>query len=102
VLLGLAFARARQVARAFDHFERALELDPDGFGPRCALGELYLRVRVVEEARAHLERAAEAAETPAEETYVDGLLRELAKPPPGMVRQPTFRQPTRRRAERDR
>src|SRR5262249_21613473 len=45
-MLGIAYARMRQVDRAFEHLERALVFDPDGFGPRCALGELYLRLCV--------------------------------------------------------
>ncbi|HLK09976.1 MAG TPA: tetratricopeptide repeat protein [Candidatus Binatia bacterium] len=75
-MLGVAHARTRQVDRAFDHLERAIALDPDAFGPRCALGELYLRLCVVEQGRAHLRHALELASTPEERRCVQALLRE--------------------------
>ena len=76
VMLAIAYVRTRQVERAFQQLERAVELEPDGFGPQCALGELYLRLGVPEQARWHLNAALARASTAAERAYVEGLLRE--------------------------
>jgi tetratricopeptide (TPR) repeat protein len=75
-LLGIAYARSHQVGRAFEQLERAMTLDPGAFGPRCALGELYLRLCVVEQGRARLAEALEYATTREERAYVQQLLRE--------------------------
>ena len=75
-LLGIAYARNHEVDRAFAEFERALALDPEAFGPRCALGELYLRLCIAEKGRAYLAEALEYATTRDERAYVKQLLRE--------------------------
>jgi tetratricopeptide (TPR) repeat protein len=75
-LLGVAYARSHQVDGAFAELERAIVLDPEAFGPRCALGELYLRLCVVEQGRTHLAQALEYATTREERAYVQQLLRE--------------------------
>jgi tetratricopeptide (TPR) repeat protein len=75
-LLGVAYARNREVDRAFAELERAVALDPEAFTPRCALGELYLRLCIVDKGRAHLAEALECATTRAERAYVQQLLRE--------------------------
>src|SRR5215470_8910420 len=92
-LLGIAFARMRQVERAFEHLERAVAFDPGGFASRCALGELYLRLRVVDEGRAHLERALGASRTAEDRAYVHRLLREDRARERIRVRRPSFRVP---------
>jgi tetratricopeptide (TPR) repeat protein len=75
-LLGIAYARSHRVDAAFQQLERAVALDPEAFGPRCALGELYLRLCVVEKGRAHLAEALEYATSREERAYVQQLLRE--------------------------
>jgi len=75
-LLGLAYARNREVDRAFAELERAIVLEPEAFTPRCALGELYLRLCIVEKGRAQLAEALEYATTREERAYVQQLLRE--------------------------
>jgi tetratricopeptide (TPR) repeat protein len=92
-LLGVAYARGRQIERAFAHLERALALDPGGFAPRCALGELYLRLCMPEEGHVHLDLALAAASTPAERDYVHQLLREERTKDRRRVRRPSFRHP---------
>ena len=75
-LLGIAYARSHQVDAAFEQLERAVALDPEAFAPRCALGELYLRLCVVEKGRTHLAEALEYATSREERAYVQQLLRE--------------------------
>lgn len=75
-MLGIAYARSRQVDLAFEHLERAVEVDPELFAPRCALGELYAKLCVPEKAREHLDRALECATTAQERNYVQSLLHE--------------------------
>jgi Flp pilus assembly protein TadD len=75
-LLGIAYARDHQVERAFAELERAITLDPEGFSPRCALGELYLKLCIIEKGRAQLAQALELATTREERAYVQQLLRE--------------------------
>jgi tetratricopeptide (TPR) repeat protein len=75
-LLGVAYARNREVDAAFAELERAITLAPDAFTPRCALGELYLRLCIVEKGRAHLTEALDYATTREERAYVQQLLRE--------------------------
>jgi Tfp pilus assembly protein PilF len=75
-LLGVAYARNREVDRAFAELERAITLDPEAFTPRCALGELYLRLCIVDKGRAHLAEALECTTTREERAYVQQLLRE--------------------------
>src|SRR5262245_42370075 len=74
-MLGIAYARTREVERAFEHLEHAVMLEPDAFGPRCALGELYLRLAIPEQARDHLDRALACASTATERAYIAALLR---------------------------
>jgi tetratricopeptide (TPR) repeat protein len=75
-LLGVAYAKNREVDAAFAELEHAIALDPEAFTPRCALGELYLRLCIVEKGRAHLAEALEYATTREERAYVQQLLRE--------------------------
>ena len=89
-LLGVAYARSHQVDSAFEQLERAVSLEPDGFTPECALGELYLRLGIVQKGRDHLARALEHAATREERAYVQQLLRQdrapraQAHPSPGL------------------
>ena len=92
-MLGVAYARQHQVDRGFEHLERAVALDPEGFGPRCALGELYLRLCVPEKAREHLACALEYATTTEQRAYVQSLLREERARDRRRVYRPSFRQP---------
>ena len=92
-MLGIAYARLRQVDQAFEHLERGVALDPEAFGPRCALGELYLRLAIPEEARTHLDRALALASTPAERSYISGLLREERSRNRKRAYRPSFRKP---------
>src|SRR5690348_18288160 len=45
-MVAVAYARTRRVEQAQDHLEAALALAPGAFAPRCALGELYLRLGI--------------------------------------------------------
>src|SRR5215813_10224749 len=49
-MLGIAYARTYQVDRALEQLDRAIALNPDSFEPRCALGELYMRLCIPERA----------------------------------------------------
>ncbi len=75
-MAAVAYARTRRVERAFEHLEAALAREPGAFAPRCALGELYLRLGIPDQARPHLARALEVASTPAERSYVHALLKD--------------------------
>jgi len=75
-MLAVAYARTRRVPQAFEHLEAALEHAPAAFAPRCALGELYLRLGIPDQARPHLARALEVASSPAERAYVQTLLKD--------------------------
>jgi tetratricopeptide (TPR) repeat protein len=75
IMLAIAYARTRQVELAFQQLERAVQIEPGGFGPQCALAELYLRLGIPEQARWHLDAALARAATPAERAYVHGLER---------------------------
>jgi Flp pilus assembly protein TadD len=88
-MLGIAYARTRQVERAFQHLDRAVAQAPDAFAPRCALGELYLRLCIADEARHHLRHAAGCATSPEERAYAQRLLRE-GPGRDGTARQPFF------------
>ena len=92
-MLGIAYARTRQVERAFEHLEHAVGFDPEAFGPRCALGELYMRLCVPEKARDHLGRALESATNAQERAYVQSLLRDERARDRRRVYRPSFRQP---------
>ena len=92
-MLGLAYARTRSVEQAFEHFEAALVRDPGAFAPRCALGELYLRLGIPAEARPHLARALEVATSAAERSYVQALLKEDRLRERRRVPRPSFRTP---------
>jgi tetratricopeptide (TPR) repeat protein len=92
-LLGIAYARTRQVERAFEHFERAVARDPEAFAPRCALGELFLRLCIFDEARLHLERALACAADAEERSYAQRLVREGRMRERQRVHRPSFRQP---------
>ena len=75
-MLAVAYARTRRVQQAFEHLGAALVHRPDAFAPRCALGELYLRLGIPDQARPHLARALEVASSPAERSYVQALLKD--------------------------
>lgn len=92
-LLGIAYARTRQVERAFEHFERALAQDPKAFAPRCALGELYISLCIFDEARRHLDLALACASDAEERSYAQKLLREGRMRERQRVHRPSFRQP---------
>ena len=92
-LLGIAYARTRQVERAFEHFDRAVAQDPEAFAPRCALGELYISLCIFDEARRHLERALACASDAEERSYAPKLLREGRMRERQRVHRPSFRQP---------
>lgn len=74
-MLGIAYARTRQIERAFDQLERAVAMEPQSFTSRCALGELCLWLSMGERAREHLDRALACACTAQERSYVQQLLR---------------------------
>lgn len=90
-MLGIAYARTRQVDRAFEHLECALATRPESFRPVCALGELYARLGVPEKAREHLARALECATTAEERNYVQSLLREERTRDRRRIYRPNFR-----------
>jgi tetratricopeptide (TPR) repeat protein len=92
-MLGIAYARTHQVDKAFEHLERGVELEPEAFGPRCALGELYLRLCVPDQGRAALARALECASTSAERTYIATLLRDERARDKQRMQRPSFRKP---------
>jgi tetratricopeptide (TPR) repeat protein len=92
-MLGIAYARTRQVERALEHLEHAVGTDPDAFAPRCALGELYLRLCVPEQAHEHLQRALECATQAQERAYVATLLRDERARDRKRLYRPSFRQP---------
>jgi Tfp pilus assembly protein PilF len=92
-MLAVAYARTRCVEQAFEHLEAALARQPDAFAPRCALGELHLRLGVPEQARPQLARALEVASTPAERSYVQGLLKEDRARERRRAPRPSFRAP---------
>jgi len=102
-MLGMAYARMRQVDRALEHLERGVELAPEAFGPRCALGELYLRLAIPEKARPLLERAMACATTPEERAYINALLREERARNQRRIYRPSFPKPfwPRRRAKKE-
>src|SRR5690242_18002505 len=70
-----AYARTRRIERAFAHLDAALTADPHAFRPRCALGELYLRLGIAAQARPHLAAALARATTSAERARVRALMR---------------------------
>jgi Tfp pilus assembly protein PilF len=92
-MVAIAYVRTRQVEQAFAHLEAALALTPDAFAPRCALGELYLRLGIPDQARPHLARALEVAATPVERSYVQGLLKEDRARERKRAPRPSFRSP---------
>lgn len=89
-MLGIAYARTRQVERAFEHLERAVEFAPESFGPRCILGELYARLGVPQKAREQLGRALECATNAQERAYVQSLLRDERTRDRRRIYRPTF------------
>lgn len=52
--LGFAYRRLRQMDKAFEHYRRALNLNPQHRGAHEYIGEAYLIVGDVEHARLHL------------------------------------------------
>src|SRR5713101_7124666 len=100
-MLGIAYARTYQVDQALEQLDRAVALDPDAFESRCALGELYLRLCIPDQGRAHLARALECASNAAERAYVQGLLKEERVREGRRIYRPNFRRPfwLRRRRE---
>ena len=100
-MLGIAYARTRQVDRAFEHLETAIEADPESFAPQCALGELYARLCLADKAREHLGRALECATNAQERTYVQSLLREERTRDRQRVYRPNFDLLRRRRTPED-
>ena len=70
-----AYARTRRVERAFAHLDAALTADPHAFRPRCALGELYVRLGIPAQARPHLAAALARATTASERARVRALMR---------------------------
>ena len=99
-MLGISYARTRQVDRAFEHLEHAVAVDDAAFRPRCALGELYLRLCIPAKAHEHLDRALECATTAEERTYVQTLLREERARDQKRLQRPTFSTPFGRRRRR--
>jgi tetratricopeptide (TPR) repeat protein len=102
-MVAVAYARTRRVEKAFEHLEAARSLAPVAFGPCCALGELYLRLGIPDEARPHLARALELASSASERAYVEALLKEDRMRDRRRVPRPSFRAPfwffRRRRSE---
>jgi len=70
-----AYARTRRVERAFAHLDAALTADPHAFRPRCALGELYVRLGIPAQARPHLVAALARATTASERARIRALMR---------------------------
>ena len=68
-------------------------LDPHTFGPRYALGELYLRLGVPALAHEHLDQALALAATAAERAKVQSLLKEERARARRGVPRPNFQQP---------
>src|SRR5437867_3658817 len=93
IMLAIAYVRTRQIELAFQQLERAVDLEPDGFGPQCALGELYLRLAIPDQARWHLNAALARATTSTERRYVQGLLREDRPRERRRAARPNARQP---------
>ena len=92
-MVAVAYARIRRVEPAVEHLEAALLLAPDAFAPRCALGELYLRLGIPDQGRRHLAAALEVASTSAERSYVQGLMKEDRTRDRRRVPRPSFRAP---------
>ncbi len=92
-MLAVAYARTRQVDRALEQLEAAVALDSSAFAPCCALGELYFRLGIPEQATPRLERALELATTPTERAYVQGLLKEDRARARRRAPRPSFRTP---------
>jgi len=92
-MLGIAYARTHEVERAFSHLEHAAAMDPEAFGPQCALGELNMRLCAVDSAREYLARALEYASTSAEREYVQHLLHEERVRNRQRISRPSFRKP---------
>ncbi len=92
-MIAVAYARSRRVEPAFEHLEAALAIDPGAFAPRCALGELYLRLGIPEQARPHLARALEVATNATERAYVQGLMKEDRARERRRAPRPSFRAP---------
>jgi tetratricopeptide (TPR) repeat protein len=93
LMLGVAYARTRQVEHGFEHLEAAVALDPDAFAPECALGELYLRLGIPDQARPHLSRALERASSAEERAYVQVLLKEDRARDKRRAPRPSFSRP---------
>jgi len=93
-LLGVVYARTRQIERAFLQLERAIELAPDAFAPRCALGELYVRLAMSEEGEEHLNAALRCASSAAERGYVRSLTKQARDGGRRPLSRGSFRQPT--------
>src|SRR5262249_30283245 len=92
-MLGISYARTRQVERAFEHLEQAVTLEPNAFGPACALGELYLRLAIPETARKHLDHALTCATTAEERAYIAALLRDERAREQRRIHRPSFPKP---------
>ena len=65
--LGFAHRRLRQMDKAFEHYRRALDLNPQHRGAHEYIGEAYLIVGDVERARLHLAALRSICLLPCEE-----------------------------------
>lgn len=90
VALGIARARKLDVYAAIDALERAVDLDSGHFAARLHLGELYLKLRIAEPGRAHLEAALALARTVEERAGVRRMLKQEAGQAKRGVSRPSF------------
>ncbi len=93
IFLGLANALTSKIYPAFDHLERATELQPDSFAAHFTLAQLNFKLRIVEKGYEAACAALRCATTLEQRAMLTQLLKEERARERNGIARPSFKKP---------
>lgn len=93
VFLGLAHALTSNIYPAFDHLERATELQPDSFAAHFTRAQLYFKLRIPAQGYASAAEAMRCAMTMEHRSMLTQLLKEERARERNGIARPSFLKP---------
>jgi tetratricopeptide (TPR) repeat protein len=93
IFLGLANALTSNIYPAFDHLERAVELQPDSFAAHFTLAQLNFKLRIPQKGYAAAREALRCATTLEQRTMLTQLIKEERARERNGIARPWFNKP---------
>ena len=93
ICLGIAHAMTSRIYGAFEHFERAIQLEPDSFASHLLLAELNFRLRIPQRGYREAEEALRCAVTRQEHKMLARLLQQERRRERNGIARPEFHKP---------